>query len=539
MQDGTSVSEVGRRLRKAAGEAGLTLRELGERMNVSRPTIYAYASGALKMSDDRLKQAAEITGKPLSYFDPQNLEDLDGTSNAYHSMRLVDAFMSPASPARASEAALDAIGTGQSGEAPAIRAELLRKAGNALALTGDYLSAARHLETASESFKAIGALDKVGACAQTLGFCYISVGHLDKAKECFETSREALPEDQKWKGDISLAALSERIGDFDAAQDRLNGLLDDPRLSEPAMAYVRANYASIVCARGRWKTGLSQSESALDAAFSAGLPDQAAEMMVQCAIALTCLGKLDQATLMVLRAKDVTFTLQDEARSTLTELARAGLLAAFGDDDRARGLLADAYSRAVRGQYRRSESFGLLLEAEFALKRGDFAAALEWGMLARSHGSAHRYVAAQLTGGVFESMALTALGRTSDSRTALANVESWVEVLGSGRPHVLYLEALGRLSLVTDRREEADQAFQAALSMSDREGLSPDAERLMSYLSGLSGDPLTALSSTISTYGQPTGSRTSSAHADDKDWKRFLVSDLGGDSAKTSPRREK
>jgi len=262
-------------------------------------------------------------------------------------------------------------------------------------------------------------------------------------------------------------------------------------------------------------------------------------MMVQCAIALTHLGKLDQATLMVLRAKDVTFTLQDEARSTLTELARAALLAAFGDDERARGLLVDAYSRAVRGQYRRSESYGLLLEAEFALKRGDHAAALEWGMLARSHGSAHGYVAAQLSGGVYEAMALTGLGRLADAETALANVETWAEVLGTGRPHVLYLEALGRLLQAAGRSEEAEKAFQDALAMADREGLSPDAERLMSFLSGLTGDPLTALSSTTSTYGRSQEGRISMAQADHKDWKRFLVSDLGGDSEDTSPRREK
>lgn len=491
MNETTTLSEIGRRLRDAAHGAGLTLRELGDKMGVSRPTIYAYASGALKMSASRLEQAAQITGNPVSYFDPQSVEDLDPRSSTIQSFKLIDALMSPPSPAKASSAALEALELSPEAETPGIRAELLRRSGNALTLTGDYVTAVRHLESAKEIFVAEKNLGKQGMCLQTLGFCYINLGQIDRARDSFLDAKSTLSPSSQWKADVALAALAERIGDFEDAESQLSRMLDDPVLDDEALTYVRANYSNIVCTRGRWKSGLAQTDTALNAALENNLPDQVAEMLIQAAFALTFLGRLEEATMMVVRARDVAFTLKDEARSTLAEVALAYLLSAFGDETAARTSASHAYSRAMRGQYRRSESQALILQAELAYRRQDDLAAYELAAQVESHGVANQYVVAAAIGAGIQAKALARLGRGSEAQDAISAAQIAVDRIGEGRSHVLLTEAKAVVALGSNRISEAVELFEIAENEAQQLELVPDAVRILEELRQyceLSGD---------------------------------------------------
>ncbi len=484
MTDNATLAEMGRRLRDAAQDAGITLRELGDRMGVSRPTVYAYASGALRMSPDRIRQAAEITGKPEGFFDPRNLDHLDSRSSMAQTFRLIDALLCPASPAKASEAAVEALEKHPEAETPGIRAELLVKAGRAMTLSGDYVPAVRHLEAAKVLLTEDNG-EKLASCCQTLGFCYTNLGRLVEAKACFDTALSLYEPDSKWRSQVALAALAERSGEFAEAESRLSGLLDDPALPDSALAYVRANYASIVCTTGRWSSGLAQAETALEAAFATGSKDQVAEMLILAGMALTALGRIEEATLMVVRARDVCFTLQDEARSTLVKVTTAQLLKSLQDSDRARTIAHEAYTKALECQYRRSESAALLLLAELALDRKDYLGARELSAQVRSHGAAHSYVVASAVGGAFEAIASARLGHPQQAEESLASAVASVVRIGKGRPAILTLEAKGEVLLAQNHVPAAHEAFVEAFEEADNALLVPDALRLAQRLSEL------------------------------------------------------
>jgi transcriptional regulator with XRE-family HTH domain len=61
--------EIGRRIKQAREEAGLTQPELAERLNLRHPqSISKYERGLTEVSTHRLERIAEVTGKPISYF---------------------------------------------------------------------------------------------------------------------------------------------------------------------------------------------------------------------------------------------------------------------------------------------------------------------------------------------------------------------------------------------------------------------------------------------------------------------------------------
>lgn len=449
----------------------MTLRELGDRMGVSRPTIYAYASGALKMSRRRLLQAAELTGKSIDYFLPRGVGDLDPKSVVSQNFRLIDALLAPPDAQNAVEVAKETLEATKDNETPGVRAEVLLKLGVSLTGTGDYVTAIRHLESAYNSFLADEDKPRQASCLQTLGFCYLGLGQTDRAKDCFEGAKSVQTPELAWRPEVALAGLAERIGDFTEAEERLSGLLDDPFVKGASLTYVRANFASVVCARGRWKSGLAQTETALASAYATKTTDQVAELLIQSALALTHLGRLDEATMMIVRAKDVTFSLQDEARATFSDAVAAGVLLAFGDERAAREAISAAMSRAIGGQYRRSESFCLQLMTELALKRQDFEGALDTSVQLRSHASAHHFVVAEAFGYLYECQARSGLGQTNKSREALVEARSISARVGPGRLQALVLGREALQHMTAGELEPAASKAAAALAQAQDNGL--------------------------------------------------------------------
>lgn len=477
------LSEMGRRLRDAAQAAGLSLRELGDMMGVSRPTIYAYASGALRMSPRRLRQAAEITGKPVEYFAPRKVSDLDPSSPAAQTIRLIDALMAPPSPACATEIAKEALAAQSHSDSPGVKAEILLKLGTSLARTGDYVGAVRHLESAYNIFIGEDASEQTGSCLQTLGFCYLGLGQVDRAREAFVGALELHPTEKKWLAQIALAALSERVGEYKAAEVMLSDMLDDPELSDSALTYVRANYASNLCARGMWRSGLAQTETALNSAYQTSANDQVIEMLVQSAQGLAYTGRLEEAVIAIIRAKDISFAVKDEARKTLAEAMIGLVLMAHGNDDAAREKVNQAYTSALRGQYRRTESLCLQLLAELALNRKDYTSARESATQLQSHSQAHQMMGPRALGYIFESSALIRLGKPTEAKHAIERAKEIVEGIGDGRIQMLLSQAEYDLAVALNQPEGAEKAYVAVLDQIDKFGLEFDRKIFLSRIS--------------------------------------------------------
>jgi tetratricopeptide (TPR) repeat protein len=245
---------VGRQIRIAANNAGMTLKTLAERLGVSKPTIYAYATGALHVPESRLRSIAEITDHDIEFFSsPSPDENQDLRSQ----LKIIDATLSPPDPRTASRLALAVIEREPDSDDALELAKLSFRAGNALLQHGDYLDAIQQLEHARRSFLNLGHVDYAANASQSLGFCYINLGRLEKAKDSFAYARDHLPPDQKWMGLIAMAALAERLGDFDQANRELTRLLQQKKLQSEPQAYVVANLATLHCYRTDWQGGLA------------------------------------------------------------------------------------------------------------------------------------------------------------------------------------------------------------------------------------------------------------------------------------------
>jgi transcriptional regulator with XRE-family HTH domain len=90
--------ELGRRIREARDDAGLTQPELAEQLGLSHPqSISRYERGETEVPQRRLRRIAEVTGKPLGFFLTDDLEtqeppeDADDQERARRSPQLATA----------------------------------------------------------------------------------------------------------------------------------------------------------------------------------------------------------------------------------------------------------------------------------------------------------------------------------------------------------------------------------------------------------------------------------------------------------------
>ncbi|MGE0001734.1 MAG: helix-turn-helix domain-containing protein [Fimbriimonadaceae bacterium] len=457
-------SEIGAQIRRAAAERHITLLELGSRLGVSRPTIYAYASGTLRVPDKRLPKLATILGKSESYFRPRKAEDLDPSTEAKRALDLIEALLAPPSPSRALEVALDAAVTAPEAKNPVIRAEFLRRAGNARALAGDHLGALRNLDDALVAFEAADHREDAARCSQTLGLCFTALRRLEDAEVCFQRAARDLPIAEQWKGRSSLASLAESRGDYETAEQILSELLGDDSLGDMPVAYIRSNFASMTCARGFWNSGLSQSESALSAATEAGLTDQMVEMMISIARCHTHLGQHEEAWNMHVRAHDVATSIGDKARAAFNKVAWAQLKVRVSDTKAGKEDALSGIQEAVQHQFLRTESLGMLVLAEASLEQGQFEEAEVHARQAQGHAARHHYPVAGLLATTHRALAAAAQGRSAEAVASLNEVEDATAGLGEPKARLYAVRAVchtlmgDSLAAAADRRAASETA---------------------------------------------------------------------------------
>jgi tetratricopeptide (TPR) repeat protein len=455
----------------------MTLRALSDKLGVSRPTIYAYVSGALQVPQTRLAQISAVTGKELAFFEPAISEDQ--SFDAYDRIRLIDALLSPPDPHAASQMATAVAERVEELDSPTDLARLLFRAGNALLQHGEYTDATQQLDQARRMFLSTGNLQAAATCSQSLGYCWINLGNLARARACFEFSSEHSEPAKRWAGEVSLAALAEREGEFGAAEAMLADIQDRAGLPPEAYAYVASNQANLLCTRGHWTAALGSIEEALALAYREQLPDQVAELIIQKGTALTLIGDFEGASLALVRAGDVCFSLHDEARTTLQELASGRLLASLGRLADARKTIVSAMSAATRGRYRRSEALALRLLAEIACARGDFDQAHDYAIQAISHCETHQYPAEAALAKVSLALAQSAAGQAEGAKETLEQVDSTAQAFDLGEIKARALRARAFLAWQMNCREAASDAWTEAAESATEMGLIPLAAQTL------------------------------------------------------------
>ena len=487
-------SLLGQQIRTAASEAGLTLRALGDQLGVSRPTIYAYVSGALQVPQTRLAQISAATGKEIAFFDAVN--GADKPYDTKDRIRLIEALLSPPDPRAASQMATAVAERVEELESPTDLARLLFRAGNALLQHGEYMDASQHLDQARRMFVSAGNMQAAAACNQSLGYCWTNLGNIDRARMCFEFSRKHAEPSKQWTGEVSLATLAEREGEFCAAEAILAELQGREGLPSEAYAYVAANQANLLCTRGLWTAALGNIEVAMALAYRERLADQVAELIIQKGAALTLLGDFEGASLALVRASDVCFSLQDEARTTWQQLAWGRLLAFLGRLGEARKTIVLAMSSATRGRYRRSEALALRLLAEISWARGDVDQAHDYAVQAISHCETHQYPADGALAKVTLALAHCSRGRLEAATEMLDQVNATIQAFGLGETKARALRARANLAWQKNCPDAASDIWSEAANSAMEMGLVPLAAQILweaGQTVASSGDDLASL----------------------------------------------
>ncbi|MCX7799732.1 MAG: helix-turn-helix domain-containing protein [Fimbriimonadales bacterium] len=377
--------QLGRRIRSAASQAGMSLRQLGDAIGVSRPTIYAYAAGTLLAGEDRLRAIAAATGVDLAFFEVDGEYHVDGDA-----VELVEALLAPPNPDRAAEIASRALASGMETDAERL-ATLAFHAGNALLQKGRYVAAVQRLREASEAFDRLGNLSGWAACQQSLGFCLTNLGELGAAEECFHGSLRASEPSQRWRAIVALAALAERRGDFRDAlrmlQEAHSGFAGD----EEAVAYVRANEANLHAMTGDYGEAELACAEALELSRRLRLMDQTLEMNALRGYVLSAMGRLSEASVMLMRAEDIADAVGDEARQLWTLAVRALHTLETGRLAEAALEATAALGGATAKGLPRSKALSLLVLAQSAFRAGDWPTAYTHAVQGAAFCAANRY----------------------------------------------------------------------------------------------------------------------------------------------------
>ncbi len=449
----------GRRIKEAAHTAGITLRDLAVHLGIARPTIYAYVAGTLRVPPARLQAIAKATGRPIEFFD--QMGDKPGHWDGEMAVQHTDALMSGPDCAAACHFALATLEQVPTSDALA-RGRLLQRAGTARLYLGEYIEAIGHLDDASRAFGDAGLADRQGDCSQSLGYCYLNIGLIDRARAAFADALQKCDAVDRWRAQTALASADERVGDFDSAESRLAQAGATPGLPSIAKIYVGANLATLAANRGYWDLCVERSLPVLEGAVELGLRDQTIERMTQIGLARVQQGLLEEASLWLIRAADAAALVGDHARGVLVRLVTATLSSAVGDPDAARKDTVDALAEATRHQYRRSEAYAQVQLARLALMRDDPAGALDAAIQAQTFCETYRYFVHGFDAAVYRAHALVELGRAEEADLLLDGLERDARTAALGGPRAALLFARASAANALHRREVCDDAADRA-----------------------------------------------------------------------------
>lgn len=337
---------LGKRIKLAAGEAGLTIKEVAAAVGLSTATLYAYIAGSLEPSSTRLKEIAKVTGKTVSYFtgDPEDGE--------FPELTMADALLSGPNVDGALALLTQVSEMGKSRLNSAQEAHVRLRLGNALLYAGRYHEATLELLRGKESFQAQGRKHEMGRCAQSLGFCFANIGLLEQAESSFEQALANLDEVDQWKPMASLVVVDERVGRFSSGIERARSL----RTGDPiSTLYAAATEADIWATLGDWERALALEREALSIAFEHRFSDQIIERLVRLGHAYLELARFSDAAECIGRAKLAGTVQGDRARLTHLKVVESMLLSVLGKLSEAERIAKEALDEAISGDYRRAE----------------------------------------------------------------------------------------------------------------------------------------------------------------------------------------
>ncbi|HMS56626.1 MAG TPA: helix-turn-helix transcriptional regulator [Fimbriimonadaceae bacterium] len=361
---------LGKRIKLAAGEAGLTIKEVAGAVGLSTATLYAYIAGSLEPSSTRLKEIAQVTGKHLSYFtgDPEDGE--------FPEIAMADAMLGGPNVDGALALLAQVSELGKSRLNSAQEAHVRLRLGNTLLYGGRYHEAVLELQRARESFQTQSRRHEAGRCSQSLGFCYANIGLLEQAEKAFDAALSTLDEGDQWKPIASLVVVDERLGRFSSGIDRARSLRTQG--AKMAHLYAAATEADIQATLGNWREAATLEDEALTLALELNLSDQILERLIRKGVIHLEQEQIQEAAECIGRGKLAGIVLGDRARLTHLKVIESMFLSvagAYADADR---MAREALDEGIAGDYRRAELGAYLSLAMNFVRQGQLSDAKEF-----------------------------------------------------------------------------------------------------------------------------------------------------------------
>ncbi|MCS7264117.1 MAG: tetratricopeptide repeat protein [Armatimonadetes bacterium] len=389
---------------QAIREAGLSVEQVAKDIGCSRALLYQYIAGTTLAQPDKLTLIARRTGKPLVFFYGADLaqpEAIQAEREAFQRERLelerklveerernlkqqienlfslADAQSSPPDWKSAASTCEQIIPLARSIGDEESEAKALFKLGNLRLLMGDIDGALSSLRQAQSLFEKLENKAYALACRQSIGRALLLMGHPEEAKAQFDLAAKSDNWHNRWEATVALAAVSEWVGDFKSAMERLDEAEDlssqapTEREGQIVRMFVSANRANVYLACGDFAEAEKLAREALKVAEQIGDRDQQLELMLTIAVCLGHLGKWVEAYESALRAKTLASFANDFERVVVAETVLAQLLAIVGDFDGAKVEAKSALTSALKIRSRRAELWAQKALAETYLREGN------------------------------------------------------------------------------------------------------------------------------------------------------------------------
>lgn len=389
---------------QAIKEAGLTVEQVAKDIGCSRALLYQYIAGTTLAQPDKLTLIARRTGKPLVFFygaalpQPQAIElerealrrekmewERQRSEERVRRLRerldslfaLADAQTSPPDLKAAASTCEQIIPIAQALGDEEAEAKALFKLGNLRLLMGDMDGALSALRQAQNLFEQQNNQPYALACRQSIGRALLLMGKPQEAKRQFELVSESDNWHNRWEGKVSLAAVSEWIGDFRTAMEyldeaeELSNLAPSDRNAQIVRMFVIANRANVYLACGDFSEAEKLAKEALNLAEQLGDRDQQLEALLTIAVCERHLGKWVDAYERSLRVRTLASFANDVERTVVAETVLANLFAVVGDFPNAKSVAKNALTEALRIRSGRAELWAHKSLAETYLRQGN------------------------------------------------------------------------------------------------------------------------------------------------------------------------
>lgn len=398
-------ARIGERIKIAATQAGLTLKELAEETGTPPNLMYQYVRGSTHIAPEKLQAIADTTGVSVEFFDPdrdirgaltQSIETPAEAATASARERiqsdfrrlqqLADAFDSPKrNIAGLMETLHEMLALARINGNRKQEAYVLWRLGATYNTTGDYEEAREKLIQARDLFGELEMAEYRVMAILDLAHTMAEMGAMDAAIQYSREAAASGSKDIKWRALVNIGGLYYRQHRYEDALRAFSEAAcaleeaDESQRDREGIPYLMAHVADVLKDTGHYEAALSLWSRSLAQATEEKRADVFLESLLNAAHCAHLMGKLSEAKQRLEQAIVLaTLLFEDPNRLSVARARLADVMVALGSLDEARDHAKSALRIASRVGGPRGMILANMALAETCLAGGQYADALEY-----------------------------------------------------------------------------------------------------------------------------------------------------------------